>query len=291
MQPIDRKIFFFSYLTDHYYHKQVTLKKILDNYASLKNELLSDVENLSDDTYCASIRAEIRSTLFQAIETLFELIFCLDGNNGIINNENLWYNLSTSDWRNNYSKISKIGEGDINFMDQIVIVNSGKGIEVPLVQYIFYYAVTDQISIETIHESTSAIKKILISFAKEFTDRDEYNALKHSIRLFPFLKTWEIFEHETKETIAKFDLTNSMTYLKEEKDGTLVHYTKPFDTERDYKMTYLCSKLISNIIRSRRMAMLNENVVLCTFTDEALASSEKRNVEIQNITITLKQID
>lgn len=285
---IDPKVFFQAYLVDHFVYKQLTLKNCFDNYSTLRPILLAGMDEADDKAYLHTLRAEIRATYFQCIETLFEMIFALSVRGRTVDNENMWYLLSTSDWRRNFKRILKIAEGDLSFLEQTVI--AGRELEMSLLQYIFFFGVHGSIPTETVATSLAVIRKTLPVLASEFSDRGEYNAIKHSIRLFPFIAKWEIGATDGQGPKISFDLSDSMTFLREEPDETLIHETRQFDTERDFNMTVLGARLISNIIRGRRAYFFKEGVTLFTFEEEALMSANKRSVAVQNLSISIKPI-
>jgi len=120
--------FFGAYLVDHFLQKQYTLFNIILGFPQLKTAILEGLEDVKDADYLKSLRVEIRSTYFQAIETLFELVFSLEPHDGVIDNENIWYYLSTSKGVANYETIEAIAHGNTTFLDRKVV--AGKGIEV-----------------------------------------------------------------------------------------------------------------------------------------------------------------
>jgi hypothetical protein len=282
------KIFFKSYLVDHFLHKQVTLLNILENYSKLKDEVMQGAGEIDDAQYLLSLRTEIRANLFQAIETLFELIFTLEGRNGVIYNPYIWYHLSTSHWRKNLSKIEAIGNGQVDFLDRIVIANPKTKLKVPFVQYVFYFGCVDISLMPAILNSLQPIKSILIALAKEFSDRDEYNAFKHSLRLFPIIRFFEFYKQGITDPLLKIDLSNSLTVLKKGTDDSMVFQIKPLDTVRDYRMCLLCCNLISNIVRSRRAHFYKgESVSLNTFSEETLPWATESHTKVNPMTIKL----
>lgn len=286
-----------SYLVDHHYYKVVTIKNIIDQYDELKESVLSDVGLVEDDKYIDSLRAEIRATYYHAIETLFELIFALSPRKGIIDNSNIWYFLSTSSGFKNYKRIEEIAGGDTEFLDTEVIAGkkeNGEHLEVPFGQYLFYFGITNPEVVDLIPESLSAIKDALIILAKEFSDRDEYNALKHGMRIFPTVKDVHVKASKEDEWTKLVDMSGSMSYLMKEKDESLSVHVVPMDTERDVRMTMLCSGLISNIIRTRRAALVDESpteIFLVTLDDEILKEYRKPDKPLVKFRFNLKPVD
>jgi hypothetical protein len=281
--------FFDAYLVDHYLQKQYTLFNIIRGLPTLKTAVLEGLDGVRDEDYLKSLRVEIRSTYFQAIETLFELIFSLEPRDGIIDNENIWYYLSTSKGPANYETIEAIAKGETAFLDWSVA--AGGDIQVPFVQYLFYFAITDEKAQPAILASLEPIRHILVALARDFVDRDEYNAFKHALRLMTIAQSFDVVNRSTGEPLVHRDLSNSLTYLKREKDGTITLRTKPLDTARDIRMTTLCSALISNLVRSRSLFFKRgpgEKFIM--FTAEALASAGKTDFNWSDFRISFRAI-
>lgn len=293
MNPIPFEIpfttqFFSGYLIDHFLYKQYTLFNALEKLPTLKSQALDGLDEIDDVEYARTLRLEIRATYFQAVETLFELIFSLEPRGNVIDNRHIWYFLSTADWRENYKRIGTIASGDTAFLDSTI--TAADTLKVPFIQYLFYFGVTNPSMLDAVRSSFDPIKKFLIAFAREFSDRDEYNAFKHALRIFPTLQKVEFGPHGSETPLLTLDMTNSMTYLIEDKDSISLR-TKPLDTMRDMRMGLVCSYLISNIVRSRR-AHFTKNLDghLHTFSDESFPSANEHNVTWTTFKLTMKPI-
>jgi len=289
--PIDSKFtdqFFTGYLIDHFLYKQFTLFNALEKLPNIKFQILDGIDDIDETEYLTTLRLEIRATYFQAIETLFELIFSLEPRGNIIDNRQIWYYLSTADWHKNYKSINSIASGDTTLLYRKIKIN--KMLTLTFVQYLFYFGLTDPSMIESALNSCEHIMKFLIAFAQEFSDRDEYNAFKHALRILPTMKKLEIIQKSSEKPITTFDLTNSMTYLIKE-DQSISFRTKPLDTIRDMRMSLICSQLISNIIRSRRVHFSqNKKSHLYMFSEENFQFANQRNVDWKNFKFKVELI-
>jgi hypothetical protein len=280
--------FFSGYLIDHFLYKQCALYNIIDNLDKLKPDILKGLEDIDDTEFVKTLRLEIRATYFQAIETLFELIFSLEPRTSVIDNRHIWYYLSTSEWRENYKRIESIAEGDTAFLDRIVY--AGEELKIPFIQYLFYFGVSNPDMLDSINKSFDPIKKFLVSFAQEFSDRAEYNAFKHALRILPAMQKFEVGIHGSEKPTITLDMSNSFTYIAEEGES-ISFRTKPIDTIRDMKMGSVCSCLISNIIRSRRVHFVkNYEGRINIFSDEAFPLANERNVNWSNFKFTVTPI-
>jgi hypothetical protein len=281
--------FFSGYLVDHFLYKQFTLFNAIEKFPKLKSDILDGLDEVVDSDYEKSLRIEIRATYLQAVETLFELIFSLEPRGAVIDNRNIWYSLSTSEWRKNYERIESIAKGETDFLDRVV--TAGKELKVPFIQYLFYFGVTNPSMLDAVKASFDPIKKFLRTFADEFSDRQEYNAFKHALRIFPTLTKFEVGPHGSDKPIISWDMARSMTYLTEEDDGSVAFRTKPLDTERDMRMGLVCSYLISNIVRSRKAHFVKDyQGHLHTFTEESFPSANERAIKWLNLKLTIKPV-
>jgi hypothetical protein len=285
--PFTRE-FFSGYLIDHFLYKQFTLFNALEKLPILKSQVLDGLDEIDEAEYIKTLRLEIRATYFQAIETLFELVFSLEPRGKVIDNRHIWYFLSTSQWRKNYERIESIAAADTAFLDREI--TASKTLKVPFVQYLFYFSLTNPSMLDAVRASFEPIKKFLVAFAAEFSDRDEYNAFKHALRILPMMQKVEIGPHGSEKPIVTLDMSNSMTYLVEEGES-ISFRTKPLDTVRDMRMGLVCSYLISNIVRSRRAHFAkNLDGHLHTFSEESFQSADERNVSWTNFRFTIKPI-
>lgn len=308
--PFTRQ-FFDGYLVDHFLYKQTTMYNALQ--ASIKRlprgdsglldrilglawrkstsfltvRSLKGLKEIDYNAYVKSLRLEIRATYFQAVETLFELIFSLEPRQNVIDNRHIWYFLSTSKGKDNYKSIEKIASPNTAFLDRMI--NASDTMRIPFSQYLFYFGATDPAAQEAIRASLDPIKKFIVAFAEEFTDRDEYNAFKHALRILPTLQKVEYLD-QSKKAVLALDMSTSMSYLQETEQSLSLR-TKPLDTLRDMRMSQVCVYLISNIFRSRR-AHFTKNFEghLHTFTEESFSSATERNVKWTGYDMTLTPV-
>ena len=194
------------------------------------------------------LKLEIRGVFFQAIETLFELIFALE----TMQDENIWQVLVDSNGDKNYKRIKDLSEGsgsNITFLDkQLRLPSIDKEIpfELTFLQYVFYFVHVPDISEDDFHKTLDFIRDFLVIAAKEFSDRGDYNAYKHGLRLFP-----TIVGIEVSNLLTSVNLDFGDTYTTKKKNEPYNYYIKTFDIDRDLRMIVICSELITNIINAR----------------------------------------
>lgn len=285
---IDPKIFYSTFQVNYFDYKQAYQKYALNNIKEfgLENQIL----DYSEKDFRQAIKSDIRQTLFQAIETVFDVVFALTKtSNGKYLDVDILRTLSIPTYH--YDRITKIAEdkSELNFLDTEVKLNDN--ISVTLGEYIFFFGLAEHSEIRSImNENLDAIKIALHILATEFSDRKEYNSYKHGIRLIPALTDFILQKPTTKENIAKWDLRDSLTfYSEDEKTGDMEFITKVFDTDRDLMLTRLCSDLLWNIIKLRDLTFNKKssdefvtlNIML--FNKDLVTKANKVNISIQNL--------
>ncbi len=284
---------FYKYcLVDYWKYKIIALANAVIKYGKLKFELLEDVEDISDEDCIMAFKMEIHFTYFQIVESLFNMIFALLKKQ--IDNRKLWFYLSYFSRRDvsnkAYEAIKKIAKGDTGIFDQQVV--AGPNLEIPFVQYLFYFGGSFEVNEATMKRNLENIKKILVAFAQDFMDRDEYNAYKHSFRVFPAgAQTLEIINPEEEKTIATLRMQNSIACIKMERDKSITQIVNAFDWERDYRMGLLCHALIYNLISTRRRFYFkDEKLFVNFFSDLNLERTSKTDSTMLHYKMNIKPI-
>lgn len=259
-----QKEFYKTYNPDYWLYKISLLKNCHDNYDDVKIVLREDLEDITDDDYKRTLRTEMHFLYFQMIETLFEIVFAVSKND----NRNLWFSLTFSNWQNNYKDIEKLTDASFLFSGKTKTTIAGNETEIPLLRWLFYFVYPSNINDDEWKNNLDKIKQLLLLFAKDFSDRGEYSAYKHSLRFYnsSFAMSIGISGSQNMHTLG---LSNdSITYLEEqkkkEKDGQMkstghiLRTTKPFDFERDHSCCIVIYEMIKNIINTRKYSFLTE---------------------------------
>jgi len=256
------KGFYSSYAYDYHTYKISTLQAILKNTTDFNDRYLGDdLVGFEETDFTRFLKSEIRMTCFHAIETLFELIFGLEPSNGKCNDYELLQVISTSDFRKNYARIGQMASNEAEF-DFLDIQTPDFG-NYPLWMHIFYFAPPNDPEVKKVlEESNIAIRMFLKEVATTFSNRNEYNAYKHGIRALNMFQEFGMSDLDDSNPVS-FDLNDSMSFFTVEKDkGKVVAQiinTKLFNTNKDIKMTLLCSRLIANIILRRKWMFMPED--------------------------------
>ena len=249
------------------------------------------------------IQADLRQNYFHSIESFFEFLFAFQPKNGKVpDNRNILRALVKSKWSQNYKKIEYIANGKLklDFLDEMIDFLDHK---VTIGHYLFYVGTfsKDKFNEEyqdAVKKSIESIKKIIKTIAIDFSKRDEYNAYKHTMRVFPSFNSIHILNANTMKEEINFDLSNSASYqIYNDKEKETIVKTKLFDPERDFKMTRICSRLIYNMIELRSIVFgdrkeknKHEKVALILFNQENIEDSIKHNVNIQDLSFSSKLI-
>ena len=304
LMETDYKTFYSGYLKEFHQVKAIYLKNLLNSIPEIK-EKLEEYEygiELTKNTKFI-VQADLRQNYFHAIESFFELFFALlPDNDKIPDNRHIVRRLSKSNWRSNYKKIEQIAEGKLKLdplFERQVTFNDH---EVSVGQYMFYLGVfsKEKYSPELFKDmklSLNAIKEGIKAVAIDFSKRDEYNAYKHAIRIFPSFKSLHFVNVKDMKKAVKLDLSNSVSYqVYDDVNKKVSVKTKVFDSERDFQMTSFCSNLIHNIVYFRDLVFgdmsrkgKDEMIAIRMFDLDALNKCRECNVGIQDLVFSTQQ--
>jgi len=181
--------FFKNYNIDYWLYKICILKECHDNSDKIFNIVTKDLIDADIEDFKKSLRLELHFLYFHLIETLFTLYFTVCK---FPTNE-LWLALAFSKDRDTYfyldiyNMIKEFAEGKLLDIDPSKIVKmkfSGKEEKMTLLKFAFYFLHLENYSEDERIKNYDNIKKMLSMFAKDFTDRAEYNAYKHSLKMY-----------------------------------------------------------------------------------------------------------
>lgn len=258
MIKFDHKIFYNSYAYDYYLYKLGTLKAILVDVPKFDQEFLPGyVQDVNRDNYIRFIKSELRMTCFHAIETLFELIFALEPKDGLLRDEKILQSLTAASAKTNYARIGNMAKDltKLDFLDVICEEDQ----KVPVWLHIFYFKSNFQIQSQfkdELLESGKAIRYFLYRIAKIFSNRSEYNAYKHGIRIMNTL-TYVSIGTGNGNLPVSFDMKDTMSLFSIEKDDMKKPLAEivdviSFDTDANIEIIRICYYIIHNIISCRR---------------------------------------
>ena len=296
---VNDKQFYSQYLKEYHTIKAIYLRTLLYNHDQLNEELVkyNTIQDVTKNSKLV-LQADMRQNYFHCIETFFELFFAFLPKGGVIpDHHNIIKLLVKSDWKTNYKLIQDIAEGKFSlevFDEPIEFL----GYQTTVGKYLFYPGMFDPSKFtkeffEQAELSIIAIKSAIKTLAADFSQRDEYNAYKHGIRIFPSYQSLLFVSVEDMKEQHKFDLSNSVSYytfndkLKESKITT-----KIFDSERDFLMTRLSSNLIFTIVNYRDIVVnpelrdKKERIRINFFDLDAVENCKEHHVDVQDIVFT-----
>lgn len=264
-----QKEFYQTYDPDYWIYRIELLKNSHDNFEDTKDILTKNLSEVEDDKFKRAIRTELHFLYFQMTETLFEIIFALTEHD----NRDLWLALTFSNEKttyfhsDTYSKIRDLNSAATIFTRKVKIEVKDKEIEIPFLRWLFYFTYPTSLNNEGWRKNLDNIQRLLLAFARDFSDRGEYNAYKHSLRFYnaPFSMMIGLGRNNVHHLGSSDDC---ITFLEErkaknknggmEKTGQVARTQKPFDFERDYFMCVLIHLMIKNLIHTRKYSLLTE---------------------------------
>lgn len=170
-----------------------------------------------------------------------------------------------------YKRIEKIS----NRSERLLYKQIGTDNQLSFLQYVFQFIYDSELDQASMEKQIDNIRDSLIVFAKDFSDRNDYNAYKHSLRLYHSPLKMGV----AKEGTANFNIIgqteNAISFLEKDKDGTIFETSKGFDPDRDYNMSMLIDVLIKNIINTRRNFYLKEKKPIFSFLNTDISSINK----------------
>ncbi|MGF7218823.1 hypothetical protein GGR92_005002 [Spirosoma lacussanchae] len=297
------KYFYQTYLKNYHRIKALYLKQLLDNPASIEPDPFHvGYGERNNDEISLTLRSDLRQTYFHAIETFFEVFLALKPQGTtLIDDTELMVRLTNAKWQENYKAISCIAEDDqaLAFLDNLVTFS---GRQISVANYLFYPIVLPDGSfpkqvLNDVANSIEAIKYGIRTIAIDFTDREEYNAYKHGLRLIQASSKLALANPDSLEVHIEWDISQSMSYYTRTKTpGEIQIITKLFDSERDFKMTLFCSNLIHSMIYYRQLMMYrakepDAQVAIRFFGRDEIEDCDKVNVPIQNLVYSFYPIN
>ncbi|MFW6047267.1 MAG: hypothetical protein ACOCP4_05735 [Candidatus Woesearchaeota archaeon] len=294
---IPYKDFYKYYQTDFFKIQQIINKDALEKIDYWVEKFKDESESIDKNRVKQIIRSHIRITYLHCIDTLFELFFGLYPRNNKIQDINLPLIVGKNNDYFNKPRIEGLADKNEETIKELNEgITFGKQ-EVSLLQYIFYYQINQNIisddkSLKDIRESLKPILDLLSIFAKDLADKSEYNSLKHALRVFPITGQFKLLDSNTKKEIAGIEFSNAHQYIQERKDDIKI-VTKNFDSERDYRYTLIASKMIWNIINTRRLFFTKVSGVhscyVYFFDENEFREYEESIIHKQKVELKLKK--
>jgi tetratricopeptide (TPR) repeat protein len=276
---IKMRDFYSLYPINNWQMKLIWYKHLLINQNEIINQIESENINLipnKDLIFRNMINLDIHILQFQVIEALFCLIFALED----LNQDFTWFNLTfpkDSSKRSlaAYDRISYLNKGFNleHFLIKNINYNSKS---FPIWQFIFFFGINFEkiekknnydLKLDKIFKN---ISKLLGSMARIFSDRDDYNAYKHGLRLYVSNNASISFRNENELGIPEGPIIQHssskhvLTYLSKDQDSQgifqVYEKTKSFSPNEDLFYIENAIKLIQNIIDLRNTQKVDKTL-------------------------------
>ena len=266
-------MFYRSYKPDHWMYRVQLLKTVHDESEQVGPMVSKDLRGFSIDEFKRMLRTELHFLYFQMTEALFELLFAL----ARYQLSDLWIVLSFSGntrstyYSNTYRKIRALALGqladpDLRHVRKVRTKNGEE--EWSLLRRVIYYGYDFGLTPDQWKANLENIESLLKVFAKDFTDRGEYNAYKHSLRLYSHRASLSLGK-EGGPMVGSLRSEDAVTFIEEYSDEQdqgskrnairAAVATKAFDFGRDYRCCVAIYRLICNMINTRKArAMADE---------------------------------
>ncbi|MFQ5981503.1 MAG: tetratricopeptide repeat protein, partial [Candidatus Heimdallarchaeota archaeon] len=198
-----------------------------------------------------------------SLETLFSIIFALEEKD----DEFLWFNLSFSESKSQrsfaaYDKIASLNKTwkmenylirDINYKDQVI----------PFWQYLFFFNHESEKLSNNNEQIEKNIVWLLSQMASTFSDRDDFNSYKHSLRCIGNRDYWMTAQANGSDKRFSIGYAKyGMTYLtkKNSKEDDIVIQTtfKAFSPKEDIWYIESAIKLLYNLFFARKAYFFEE---------------------------------
>lgn len=261
-----REEFYRNYPEGYWLYRISLLKNAHDSFDAIKDSLTRDLEDAVAEDYKRMMRAEMHFLYFQMVEALFEIVFALCDHD----NRDLWVALTFGEWGQTYRRVKQLAEGKLlepNLQGMVRAKFGGEEVEMSRLRWLFYFGFPLSLTPEEWEKTIRTIRSLLTMFARDFSDRDDYNAYKHSLRFYSSSYSFGLGKPgEAPRLLGKGN--DAINFLEEEvvpvAGGEPEHRIrttmKSFDFERDYRCAITVESLIGNLIKSRKYSMFSDLV-------------------------------
>jgi hypothetical protein len=280
------EIFFKEFPYKYWLYKAEMIKSLLDNNEKFQDSNGTlEIFDGSLKEYQQMLKHELHFTYYHQAEALFELIFALEK----LDDKYTWLILSESyrHQKKYAEKINEIAGGSNKLFDKEVKLKSGKSLS--FIEWLLYDAYGEQIQSDELKTSLVKAKEIIQIIAKDLSDKAQYNAFKHGMRVLPLWKYFSIKAKDKEKKGVKFDLENSFTFLSFPKDRSKIdEVTIGYSPDQDLLKINLITLLMKGIIGVRKDKYFNkEKGQLFHFVDVDFKKKiQKANIGIHRLVHT-----
>jgi len=261
--PSDAEEFFYlHYNPDHWLTRLALLRAGHDHTEEFRKLVPNELPEVDQETMKRVLRTEVHFMYFQMVETLFELVFAAQRGDP----RDLWRVLTLAPFTRNFERIRRWADGkeaEIPLLGPVRVEQGNRTWIMPLAQYVFYFLCGFEDDPARMKASLPNIVAMMKCFARDFSDRDEYNAYKHAMRFLHGslqLNAGEMVSERVSEQIRAVDtiacIRKSNLEKAEGDERYLVVSFKPFDYSRDCRCCQIIHTLIRNFVDSRKHVLV-----------------------------------
>jgi hypothetical protein len=217
------------------------------------------------------LKYELHFTYYHQAEALFELIFALE--KVISESKYVWLEMSNfkpGDMKRFAKKVSRLAEGSNELKAKKISLTDGS--EISFYEWLIFDVFVPEIEIDKdrIDLSTEKVNDIIKFTAKDLSEKNEYNAFKHGMRVLHLFSNFSIKDQERNKFAVNFDLTNSFTHIifpkgdeeKGIKKGDVQAVTKGYNPKQDLLKIKLITFLMGAIIEIRKNRFFGKGKVV-----------------------------
>jgi hypothetical protein len=292
------EIFYKQFPYKYWLFKAEMLYNMIDDDASDFHDKDGNLEALggSAKEFKQMLKYELHFTYYHQAEALFELIFALEKVLG--DSKYIWLEMSNqkaSDMRKFGKKINRLANGSDELRDKKINLTDGR--DISFYEWLLFDAFVPEIkkSEEQVRISTAKVDEIIQFTANDLSDKKEYNAFKHGMRILHLFDNFSIKDKEKNKFDLKFDLKNSFTYVNYPKDkqrsdgkaGDVQVVTKGYSPKQDLLKIKLITMLMAAMIEIRKLRFFGKGRVSEFLDYDILQKLNEVRPQTEHVTYTL----
>ncbi|NBC28281.1 MAG: hypothetical protein GVY08_15575 [Bacteroidetes bacterium] len=292
------EIFYKQFPYKYWLFKAEMLHEMIERDESNFNDKDGNLEALggSSKEFQQMLKYELHFTYYHQAEALFELIFALE--KVMSESKYVWLEMSQykpRDMQRFTKKIQRLANGSDELRTKKVNLTDGR--EISFYEWLIYDAFVPEIkkSEEQVKVSTEKVDDILLFAAKDLSDKKEYNAFKHGMRVLHLFDHFKIGDKEKNKFELNFDLKNSFTYVNYPKNkqrsdgkaGDVQAVTKGYSPKQDLMKIKLITMLMTGIIEVRKMRFFGTGRIMEFLEFDINKKLAELSPRTENLTYTL----
>jgi len=292
------EIFYKEFPYKYWLFKAEMLYKMIESNETAFHDKDGNLEALgaSSKEFQQMLKYELHFTYYHQTEALFELIFALEKVMG--ESKYVWLEMSqykAGDMQKFAGKIKRLANGSDELRSKKVNLTDGR--KISFFEWLIFDSFVPKIekSEDQVKVSTEQVDDIILFSAKDLSDKKEYNAFKHGMRVLHLFDNFKIGDKGKNKFELNFDLENSFTYLNYPKDkqrsdgkaGDVQAVTKGYSPKQDLMKIKLITMLMTGIIEVRKMRFFGTGRIMEFLEFDINKKLAELSPRTENLTYTL----